>query len=95
VARFIDAQGKGVAKHQPQLWIQESIKGENGKSMTVRVPAPREPTVPDTDAEGRCRFTNLVAGVTYVVVTADGPRTFAVESGKTVDLGSLNVSVSK
>jgi RNA polymerase sigma factor (sigma-70 family) len=95
VARFVDAQSKGIEKYQPQLWIQESIKGVDGKPKTIRVPAPLEKQAPVTDAEGRCRFTNLVPGITYVISDGDGTRTFVVESGKTLDLGTLKISRGK
>jgi RNA polymerase sigma factor (sigma-70 family) len=95
VARFVDAKGKGIEKHQPRLEIQETIKGENGKSQTVRLTAPVEKGGLVTDAEGRCRFTNLVPGVTYIIPDGNGTRTFGVESGKKVDLGTVQVSAGK
>jgi hypothetical protein len=93
-ARFVDAEGKPAGNCPVLLWVAEALHGK--KAGTMRTAAPFMDVVV-TDKDGKATLENLIAGVRYLLLQADGKelKEFTVEQAKRTDLGAVVVDPSK
>src|SRR5262249_46520735 len=65
--RFVDAEGKPLAKYPAALWLREGGGPQKTHDSVLRAPLPGGKETLTADAEGRCTLTDLVPGVRYAL----------------------------
>lgn len=84
--RFVDAEGKPLAKFYPGLFLEVAPKQGNLRADTVPVYNPYDKSGPHTDEQGCCTLTALIPGATYRFGFVDLDTNFVAKVGEVLKL---------
>ncbi len=86
--RFLDADGKPLAKFYPGLFLELAPKHGEFREQATQVysPSPFLKSGPHTDEQGWCTLTSLIPGATYRFGHAEIETTFIAKPGEVLKL---------